>query len=58
MMIHMALLPRPNPRPVGSPRGTVRAHTGGIAAWMIPQAKIVKPCLSGNAPVGAGMAAR
>jgi hypothetical protein len=48
--------PRPNPRPVGSPPGTVRLETGGIAAWIIPRAKIVKPCFSGNARRGAGMA--
>ena len=49
MMIHMALPPTETHALVGSPRGTVRAQTGGIAAWMIPQAKIVKPCLCGNA---------
>ena len=27
-------------------------QTGGIAAMMIPQAEIVKPCLSGNARGG------
>ena len=52
MMIHMALLPRPKPTPCGFPLGTLRAQTGGIAAWMIPQAKIVKPCLCGNARGG------